>query len=111
TAGPAPRPGAPQGYADGGAAGPPGRSLPLLLARGGLGAVRLAGRERVVVPPTVTAELCERLGEQRRGGSRRHDVDPQPELLRSLGRLRADDGDDRRGVRLARDADEVAHGR
>ena len=38
-------------------------------------------------------------------------VHPQPELARGLGGLRADAGDDRAGVRLAGDADQVAHRR
>ena len=48
-----------------------------------------------------------------RGTSRllRLHVHPQAELARGLGGLRADAGDDRAGVRLARDADEVAHRR
>jgi hypothetical protein len=38
----------------------------------------------------------------------RLDVDAQPELGRGLGGLRADDGDDRTGVRLSGDPDQVA---
>ena len=44
-------------------------------------------------------------------GVRGQHVDPQAVLLGGLGRRRADHRDDRRGVRLAGDADQVAHRR
>ena len=44
-------------------------------------------------------------------GLRRQHVDPQAVLLGGLGRRRADHRDDRRRVRLAGDADQVAHRR
>ena len=53
----------------------------------------------------------ERVDERLRRGLGREDVDPQAVLLGRLGGGRADAGDDRRGVRLAGDADEVAHRR
>ena len=55
------------------------------------------------------AVLRERRGELGHRRVRGEDVDPQAVLLRRLGGGRADAGDHRRGVRLAGDADQVAH--
>src|SRR6478736_8004133 len=54
---------------------------------------------------------CERVDEAEGRRLRREDVDPEAVLLRRLGRGRSDAGNDRCGVRLSGDADEVAHRR
>ena len=61
--------------------------------------------------PAGGAEVGERLDQHLDVGLGRHHVDAQAVLLGGLGGGRADHGDHRRRVRLAGDADQVAHGR
>src|SRR6201992_2855468 len=69
----------------------------------------LAGLGRA--PPRPGPELGQRSDQLRHGRPGRHHVDPEAELGRGLGRLRADHRDDRDRVRLTGDADQVPHGR
>src|ERR1700759_5610451 len=69
----------------------------------------LAGLQRG--PPLPGPELGQRFDQLRHGRPGRHHVDPEAELGRGLGRLRADHRDDRDRVRLTGDADQVPHGR
>ena len=69
------------------------------------------GRRQGTLGAQPRRVLGQRVDQRRHPRLLRLHVDPQPELARGLGRLRAEAGDDRPGVRLAGDADQVAHGR
>ena len=81
-------------------------------ARTALARLALPGGSSLAGLAAGPTELRQPLGQRRRPtASAAMHVDPQAELLGRLRRLRPDHRDDARGVRLAGDADEVAHRR